>query len=1323
MTSISLTPEQQCAVETAGRSVLVSAAAGSGKTAVLARRVAYLVCDAPSQHRCNVDQLLVLTFTDAAASEMKSRITDAIRERVREQPHDDRLREQLALMDTAQISTVHSFCLWIVRRWFMEAGVDPNASILDSDEATLLKREVLDGLCARRDGTQAAPHDPLGIVDDKTSELNGDDPSSDTAGRESGTSSGSQRRFEELGEAFVKLVDDYGLGDDRDVTSLILKLYEFTGSLSDPDGWLRESVESVAEHPERPVREMGGELKTELIRQADHCDQLAGDLEAGDPVGHFYAVQIRSYGEQLRRWDEQLTEDSYEPVRQEIADFTFSKKTGPRLPKDVDPALREARDAASKQYSAVKERLFKGRLHRRFALFSVEELAEGSARIAPYVATIVDTVTLFREEYADRKRRLSVLDFADFERFAFDLLRAKDDPGKPSDVGRVLHRRFRQVLVDEFQDINPIQEAIICLASHESDSDRVNNLFVVGDVKQSIYRFRLAEPAIFTRRSRRFRDGAGPDAFIALQSNFRSRPEILGAANVLFGQLMRQDCGGVVYDAEAELHAGRAIEPDAQQQPVEVHLLERAISPTNQDDDGPDERGVADLKDPARWTPIEREAFLIGSRIRDWMEAGEVTLQGRPLRYRDVAVLLRATKINAERMAAMLASMGVPAYADVGGSLFGALEIRDVLAALRIFDNFQQDIPLTAVLRSSIMGERLSEDDLVEIRCHDRDIPFHAAVRGYLESDGAGPVRERLTTIVGRIRRYRSEVRCRPLADVLWKLYEQYGYLAYVSGLPNGGQRRANLLKLHELARKFGSFRRQGLHRFLQFVESLEEENRDIASAPALGEADDVVRIMSIHQSKGLEFPVVFVAGLGRRFNLGDRSGRMIFEREAKIGLRVVDTERMIEYPTAAHRLVAAEVERSTREEELRILYVAMTRARDRLVLVGSGRNVQAYSHEQGRGLQGQRPASTLSLATAETPLGWLVPALAAAPVGAVAGLGGVPHSSPLAKGGGPTRQEDSPSPTLLYDKNGAPTDGRFDRPLFEVHIHEAEEIGSWSIEGSAASGEQKVRQAVGRCRPLPGEEPLAPDDPEVDRVVARLDYVYPTLASASVRAVIAASEFKGTYDFIKDPDERPAIARDAAVFQTPRPMPAGAQRDAAHRGIVTHRVLQHFNFAAAVNSAGVASELQRMLNVGILSDEDLTAVDEASIEWFVGTSLAEAIRRAGDAYRREFQYIATESSTYFDPSVGPGAGDDVLVRGIVDGILPVADGIEIIDFKTDAVRSEDVEKRCERYRPQMELYSRAISRIWRRTVRTCWLVFMTPRETIAIRDLTSRGL
>lgn len=1291
MAALQLTSSQQQAVTTAGHSVIVSAAAGSGKTAVLAARCAYLVCDAPRDQRCNVDQLLVLTFTDAAAAEMRSRIVQAVRARLPRYPHDQRLREQVALVDAAQISTIHSFCHWLIRRWFSELELDPAATLLDADEATLLKHEVLDALLTGLYAEIPSDNNPLGEPELEPS------PAVPAGAEETPSRPG-------LAERFVRLVDVYGLADDRNIAALILKLHEFVTSLPEPELWLGEAWESMAKQPERIVATFLAGLRDECVWQAEHCDSVAASIEAGEPVGHLYAEQIRAYAGQLRTWADMLpttagehigataardriqgTLAQYEAVRSRMADFEFGRARGSRLPKDADPRIAEARDFAREHLKHVKEILFGGRLRKRFALFSTDELIDDLKKAAPFVSTIVDLVTAFRDAFAAEKRRLDVLDFSDLERFAFKLLSSRQSPGQPSEVARTLHRRFAHVLVDEFQDINPIQQAIIRLASRESDPDLQDNLFVVGDVKQSIYRFRLAEPVLFTDRLVSFHRNTQSGEAIALQTNFRSRTAILEAVNLVFRQLLRPGSGAVVYDAEAELRVGRDESDTERHYPVELHLLERSVDGAPHNDETP-ERGVPDLTDPVRWAPIEREAFLIGSLIHEWMSTGRPMVEDRSLRFRDVAVLLRATKVNAERMAAVLASMGIPAYADVGGSLFGAREIRDVLAALHVLDNFQQDIPLAAVLRSGVLGESLSQDDLVEIRCLDRHVPFHEAVRRYPETGPDDALSRRLRLLLNRIDGYRNEVRRRPLADLLWDVYERQGYLAYACGLPNGVQRRANLLKLHELARRFGSFRKQGLHRFLRFVESLEEESRDLATAPAIGESDDVVRIMSIHQSKGLEFPVVCVAGLGTRFNLGDRTGRMIFERSAKIGLRVVDTERMIEYPTAAHAQVAAEVERHTRDEELRILYVAMTRAREKLVLVGSLRQV-----ERCRGLVGAgacvSPPSRLSIATAMNPLDWLIPALAAAPTDVVRGLGSA----------------------------------AVDNPVVDVHVHDSAAIAGWSLAGHADPADKLLREAAARCEMLPPSEPLDPDDPEVEQVFERLDYVYPTLASGTMRAAVAASEFKGAYDFTRDPDQRAERALDDhAVFPSG---PAGSltvpRDDAVRRGLITHRVLEHLDFSVARDAAGVASDLQRMEAEGTITREDRASVDQGGIEWFVSTPLAAAIRRAGNAYRREFQYIANESAVFFDRSVGRSTDDEVLVRGIVDGILSRADSVDIVDFKTDSVEPDNVAGRAERYQPQMELYARAMSRIWRRPVRACWLVFFTARKIVEVRDLT----
>lgn len=1296
MSTLEFTPEQRAAVETVGGSLLVTAAAGSGKTAVLAERCAYLVSDLAPAQRCDVDELLVLTFTEAAAAEMRARIIEALTQRAAANTNDLRLREQVALVDSGAISTIHAFCLGLIRRHFHEAGVDPAATVMDADETDLLRRETMDTLC---DELYAAARAEGGLL--------GTNP----AGRDDEAPEGESHRSvpETLAQRFAGLVETYGLGDDRNIVAQVLRLHDFLGSLPDPGAWLKEAIHATEDGASATVLKLYQRMRQEIEWQIEHGERLAGLWETGVPETGFFAGEMRNYVKQLRSWiaalpslnsesllraDESLL-SACEEVRRHIAEYEPSRATGPRLARDAPDESREARQQAAAVWSGIKKVLFRQRLQGRFSAFSAAEWHDGLARVAPFVRTLADLVQRFDESYTARKRKLHVLDFADLERLAFALLAENGDPARPSSIARDLHARFAYVLVDEFQDTSPLQEAIVRLASHEAAANRPGNLFAVGDVKQSIYRFRLAEPRVFVNRLRRIlNEGGAFGKAISLQRNFRSRPAVLEAVNLVFASLLRPGVSDVIYDDEATLRTGRKCAPGTQSHPVEVHLLERLsrghgppVAGFGSDSDGnvepqDDHQSEAESSesipsfgndDPRLWSSMEREGFLIALRIRELMSGKANDLLHRPLAFRDIVVLLRAARVNAERVAAMLQRMGIPAYAEVGGTLFGAVEVREAVAALKVLDNGRQDIPLAAVLRAGSFGESFTEDELVEIRLFDQEIPFHAGVYRYAEAGPRVPLRRRLSDVLARVDRYRHSVRTRPLAAVLWALFAEEGWLARAGAMMHGAQRRANLLKLHQLARTFGSFRRQGLHRFLRFVERLKSQDRDLAAAPVLAESEDVVRVMSIHQSKGLEFPVVFVAGLGTAFHLGDRDGRIIFEREAKIGLRVVEQSRLIEYPSALHRLAADEIERNAREEELRILYVAMTRARDKLILLGTVPSLDILRNAP----DGAAPAALtrLSIASATHALEWLVPALVAAPRDQVR-IDGANHSG---------------------------------TPFIEVFTHGADEMAAWHLPQTASHNGGLLR-AVARASPLPPEEPIASVDKEVDEVFARIDFLYPHSAAGTVRAAVGASEFKREWDLFRDPDERPVSAECQSSSSDFALLAAPAREMAMHRGIVMHRVLQHVDCTMPPSSTSIVHELERLVSKGILAAEELALVDDSALKWFLESPLAAAIRAAGPAYRREFPYISAEHPQAVDPTIGPSTGDFVLVRGMVDGLIVHPDSLQIIDFKTDNINASEVTAATDRYRPQVRLYTSAMQRLFRRPVTNAWLVFLTPR-------------
>ncbi len=1247
MSEFRWTDDQRAAIQSVGRSVLVTAAAGSGKTAVLAERCAFLVCDAPLERRCGIDELLVVTFTEAAADEMRARIRGSIRRRLHDRPNDEYVAMQVALLDTAHISTIHSFCLWVIRRWFDEVGIDPAAAVLSAEEARMLKSETLAAVIAERYAANDA-----------------------------------------VGQAFKDLVDVYGLGRDTEIARFALSLSDFLDSLPDPEKWLAQARAAFSENGNHPVADAAEALRSELTLQIEHAAQVAAAINDDAAGAVFYCRLLDEHVAQMQEWEREIAglsthaegrqvltgegQAKFDCIKQEMAAYSPQARGAPRMPADLSKEKRIAWEAAKAAFTAARD-TFNNRIRDAYALFSVAEWRDGLASLMPHAAALIDLVESFRNAYRDLKRRQAVLDFADLEQLAYLALGREH-------VAEAVQRRFAYVLVDEFQDINRLQAAILHRTARDEDAQRDANLFTVGDVRQSIYRFRSAEPMVFLERLESCRKTPERALAVALRQNFRSRPVILDGVNRLFSNLLRPQVGGIEYPREAWLVPGRSFDDAVTPYPtIDVHLLDRQMAAASDQEDDSAPPPYVDPTDPAEWKAIQREAYVIAQEIQ-WMRRDGMKLDsGRPVQLSDIAVLLRSPKHTGDVVARFLNQMGIAAYSSTPGTLLDALEVRDVLSLLNVLDNPLQDIPLAAVLRSPVLGNSLSEDDLLRIRLLDREVPFHDVVYAFVTRGDDADLRLRLSSILQRLDRYRQMVRRRPFAEALWDILTGSGYLAYVGGLRDGQRRRANLLRLHDLARQFDTFTRQGLFRFLRFLETLQQEGEDVGASPAVGESADAVRIMSVHAAKGLEFPIVFLADLGRRFNLDDVRGRIIFDRQRGIGMNVIDRERMIEYPSLAHRLVTASSETATRAEELRILYVAMTRAMERLVLVGSLPSSSLARLQPGNRLA--EPLSTLGVTTASCPLDWLIPALASLPEEDV---------DWHATGNGPN--------------------------LFRVHTHDTPAMANWSIKPRQDDDATPLLEATAALHKLPENEPRGRHLEHAARVLGRVRFDYPYLAASSVRAVMAASEVKRTYDVLRDPDQQPRRAPRRGRATPDRAATASEREAARLRGTATHKVLQQLDFAAGDEPA-VRIELHRLIDAGILTAEEVERADVDAVSWFVGTPLAGAIREAGDAYRREFMFLAGHPARTFDETLGPEVDQRVLVRGIVDGILPRGDGVEVIEFKTDRIDKSGVPEAAREYRPQVRLYASSIVPVFRRPVTRSWLVFLHPREIVEIND------
>jgi len=1242
------TAAQLTAMQSTGSNLLVSAGAGSGKTAVLAQRCACLVADA--RPPCGVDQLLVVTFTDAAAGEMRHRIAAALRERLAARPDDRRLAEQIALLDAAAISTLHAFCKRVLSRFFAPAGLDPGFAVLDAREAELLRGEVVREMFAE-----------LHVANDRFA-----------------------RRFEQL-------VDRAGRGKDDELAQLVLSLAAFTESVVDGDAWLDRQVHAFdgctrsrltsfwSDHRRQAtVRELGA-LEARLRQIADECAASGCELivDMGRRTNTFAGV-LTTFKSELEGTKADGDVDAI------CARLATLKQ--PELPKATTSEAKSAISGFQPEYDRLRQALkeaystgFKTAIAEQLAGVTAGDWARGIMRTRSQVGTLVELVRRFLDRYARAKRACAAVDFADLERYTLNLLRDPARPDQPTAVGRWLSDQFEHVLVDEFQDINPVQAEILSRVSRQQDPlGRPPNLFVVGDVKQSIYRFRLAEPKVFVERARQAAEAppSGRDRRIDLNENFRSDRPVLEFVNCLFDRLMADDLGNIRFDDAAHLRAGTAAQQQVAGPAVELHVLEDKVDAAANGNEGePSPEG------PQSWERIEREGYAIAERI------GELIAEsGGKLSYRDIVILMRSPRRQAPLLVSTLRKQGIPVFAELAGGFFESLEIRDMLALLRLLDNEQQDIELAAHLRSPLCRHELSDSDLVRIRsAGDREAPFHIAFAEYGERGKDAGLRGRVRAIRDELARLRDRIRLRPLPEVIAEVLQSSGYAARVSAMPDGPQRVANLTQLYQYAREFATFSRQGLHRFLRFLDEMRANEQDMGVTPPLSAAADVVRIMSIHQSKGLEFPVVFVAELGKRFNFEDSRGDAVFDRELGLGLKWVDARRRLVWPTLPQRLVAERLKDETRAEELRILYVALTRARKRLVLVGTASDKDLKELLKDRPAE-PTPSGPLPLAdrrAAQCVMNWLVRALATMSAEQVIGL------------------RDPPGPAALVRLRCIPS----------------ADMTTWRLGTTYEEGVRARRTAFAAGAEVPADIPTRAADPaSVEALMARLTAPYAHKASTGQPAVLAASAMKRLFEPAHDPDDPHAPAE--RVIATPRlrrptfvetgPTPP----EATDRGSWTHRLMQHVDLARPCDLADLQEQLRHLVSAGVLTAEAADAIDVASIAWFFQHPLGRQMRTAADSVRREVPFV------YGLPADTAPSGDRVLVRGIIDCYFGEPNGVVLLDYKTDAVAEADVPARAEHYRPQIDLYARALEAIWRVRISERVLVFLVPRQVVSVRPV-----
>ncbi|MCB6514353.1 helicase-exonuclease AddAB subunit AddA [Veillonella atypica] len=1268
------TPEQESAIMSpkdsnlGAQTLLVAAAAGSGKTAVLVERIITRLKD--MENPLSVQELMVVTFTKAAAAEMSARIGVALAKAM--ESTDDkalqaRLERQLNLLPSAHISTLHSFCQWVIRSYFYKLDIPPTARIGNEAEMALLKQEVLENLLK-----EAYEHNEYGIFD--------------------------------LSDFFSDDKSDAGLQDK------VLSLYEFAMSQSNPDGWMRHAVEPYKAAQEQDLRDtlwgraMWDDQQAEIDRIADRIEQMEPLLES--PVGPKKWDKV--YQEQLAALAQLKGAQTWSDMVDVCRNLdTFIKASFTSLGKalekgEVDGALADEFKSLGSQNKDSLKGMKNG-------LFHIDEsvLQQQFKDQYPLIHNLVELTIAFHKAYDEAKKEQGIMDFSDLEHLCLALLvepGTEDDP-KPSEVALELQDTFKEIMVDEYQDTNGVQETIINLIS------RVDNRFYVGDVKQAIYSFRMADSSLFMNKYNTY--GLMNDAVerrIDLAKNFRSHENILTTTNFIFYQIMTQEAAELDYGEKESLIPGRIVE-DAPSDwvggAVELHLLDTSDTNRSDETDGDSETAGDEPENN------ERELDFIIQKIKE-LHASKKQVQNadgsfRQIQWRDFAVLRRSLAGWGTRAVAAMRQAGIPAVVNERDGYFEAQEIQLLLSLLQIIDNPEQDLPMAAVLHSGLIG--LDANELGALRLTG-DGSLWSVMPLYAEQAQD----ERLLQFIVHIERWRTLSRRHGVADLLWDIYETLDYVNYVGAMPNGLVRRANVMALYERAKGFESSGFRGLFRFLRFVESLRDSNQDMAVANVVTEADDVVRLMTIHKSKGLEFPVVFLSGVQKKFNTMDFNSPLLVDKNGGIGLKGYYPDIRVSYPSMPWLYCKSIKSDAMKAEEQRILYVALTRARDKLFLTGYIN--KEIKKEKGVGAHIKHAALTQTQAlgadlikAGNSYLHWLLIAFAR-------------HLD----GGAPLRN--------VIELEGETNFDLLDRQCqVKVEIHDGSLYGDLDYKADVDEMTINTVRALGKVNDV--ELP--------EEIVQRFDFTYPNLIAAKTTAKISVSELKRRFaerdaeavsatevsmqqqsvpsgDATEDTTDEAAVVDTSipAISETEladsifgrKPMAIADAEEivtGAQWGTLMHEAMQWLPVKKYTQKSMTAM-LDSLQAEGKFSDEERSLLSDRSLYGFFNSDLGQRLI-ASKRVERELPFSMLFDGNRVYPDVEKG--ERLFLQGIIDTVFVEDDQWVLVDYKTDRVKSGD--ELIRRYKIQMDLYKEALERLTNMPVKASYIYSFRLHEAILL--------
>lgn len=1209
MAEVKWTNEQLQAIQEKDSNILVAAAAGSGKTAVLVERIIHKIID----EQMDIDKILVVTFTNAAASEMRERILEAIYKKLEENPENVHLQRQIILLNKASICTIHSFCLDVIHNHFYEIDLPSNFKIADTAEIDLLKQEVLDDLF--------------------------------------------EQKYTENDKDFIELLENYtNYRGDEALQELVLKIYKFIQSSPFPIKWLQEKLELLKIEYKDIFQTIWGDLIIQAVE--DDIQESIMQLETVKSKMALYPEMTKFYQkicEDLIILKDLQNYNSWDELYIKLLNFNFSNwPVDKKVTNDLKEDSKEIRDKVKKH---IKEKTAK------LLSCSQEQAVKDLKIITPILEKLANLVTEFTKNFAEKKKEKNCIDFNDIEHFALKIL--LDENNNPTEVAKKYKEKFEEIAIDEYQDSNLVQEAILTSIS------KGNNIFMVGDVKQSIYKFRQARPELFLQKYDEYKnkeEKAQEDNLkIQLFRNFRSRQNILNITNLVFESIMSKELGDINYNENEYLNYG-ANYPEPEEIKNYAGIAELDIIDLKEDESITAFEGEEDEEEQERVEDDVLEAKFVANKIQELLNSDYMVFdkkQGyRKIRPKDIVILLRATSNLSPIYEKELSDLELPVFSDTSGTYLDTVEIQTILSVLKIIDNPLQDIPLVVVLRSSICN--FTDNDLITIRLTDRNCNFYEAlIKTRLICDG--DLKNKIESFLEKLEKWKSISQYMPLDEFIWQIYLDTGYYQYVGLLPNGAMRQANLKTLFEKAKQYEKASFKGLFNFIQFIDKLKKQNGDLASAKLIGENEDVIRIMSIHKSKGLEFPVVFLCNSHKKFNMQDLNDIILLHQDIGFGPTVMDTTKKIKYSSIAKDAIKLKMKQETLSEEQRILYVALTRAKEKLYITGRSKDFTKYVQDKNKVLEMYESENikldAKLMKKANSYLDWIMYVYL------------FNQGRTITLKGEQYKLSDIITLNVSNKKDLLKTLAK-EEVVEQIDLKE--KIGQ-ILKNKSDEENRKSEQALKEL----------------------LEWKYDYIVDTTLPTKSSVTKIK--QEKIKLEEILKGIESEEVEYKksyTPKFMQEDKKISNAEKGTLVHLCIQRLDERKDYGLKDIQNMILNLVEKEIITKNEADAIDVNLIYQYTKSQLFEELRQAKEVHKEQPFYINIPAKDVV--SEAENSKKNILVQGIIDlYYIDKNDNLLLIDFKTDYISQEPnaKEKILDKYKVQLEIYKTALEQALGRKV------------------------